>query len=77
MSSNQHSVSTARLSGNRGNGHGRIASWILVAVVIAAFAVGGISLVDHMWDVFWACVAVVVLSVPVGRLIGIMDDTLS
>jgi hypothetical protein len=44
-------------------------------VVIAAFCAGGAAIVFHLWWLFWACVAIVVLSIPVGKLIGIMDDT--
>lgn len=55
--------------------HGRPVSWVLVSVVIVAFCVGGAAIVAHLWWLFWACVGVVVLSVPVGKLIGIMDDT--
>lgn len=54
---------------------GRPRSWVLVGVVIAAFCAGGAAIVFHLWWLFWACVAIVVLSIPVGKLIGIMDDT--
>ena len=48
---------------------------MLVSVVIVAFCVGGAAIVAHLWWLFWACAGVVVLSVPAGKLIGIMDDT--
>jgi hypothetical protein len=57
------------------NRHGRPASWALVAVVIAAFAVGGAAIIEHLWWLFWVCAGVVVLAVPAGKVIGIMDDT--
>ena len=58
-----------------GGAHGRIPSWIFVFVVIAAFLVGGIALVADVWWLFWVGVGVVVLSVPAGKIIGVMNDT--
>lgn len=55
--------------------HGRPRSWVLVGVVIAAFIGGGVAIIAHLWELFWACASLVVLSVPVGKLIGIMEDT--
>jgi hypothetical protein len=55
--------------------HGRPRSWILVAVIIAAFCVGGVAVIEQLWWLFWLCTAIVVLSVPAGKIIGIMDDT--
>lgn len=57
--------------------HGRPTSWVLVAVIIAAFCVGGIAVIEHLWGLFWVCVGIVVLSVPAGKIIGIMNDTVS
>jgi len=45
--------------------------------VIIAFATGGVSLAIHAWWLFWVCAAVVVLAIPMGKAIGIMDDTVS
>lgn len=58
-----------------GSPHGRLRSWLLVAVVLAAFLAGGVALIAHLWWLFWVCVGIVVLSAPAGRLIGIMNDT--
>ena len=33
------------------------------------------GVVRHLWSLFWVCLGVMVLSVPAGRLIGIMNDT--
>jgi hypothetical protein len=55
--------------------HGRARSWLLVAVIIAAFIAGAFAVVTEVWPLFWVCLAVVVLSVPAGRLAGIMQDT--
>ena len=29
----------------------------------------------HAWGLLWVCVAIVVLAIPAGKMIGIMDDT--
>jgi hypothetical protein len=55
--------------------HGKPASWVLVAVVTAASVTGGISIITHAWVLLWACIAIVVLAIPAGKMIGIMDDT--
>jgi hypothetical protein len=55
--------------------HGRPASWVLVAVVLAAALTGGISIITHAWVLLWACIAVAVLAIPAGKMIGIMDDS--
>jgi hypothetical protein len=57
--------------------HGRPRSWVLVGVVIAAFCAGGVAVIGHLWVLFWVCAALVVLAVPVGKMIGIMDDTVA
>jgi hypothetical protein len=54
---------------------GRPRSWVLVAVVIAAFTAGGAAIIARLWPLFWVCVGVTLLAIPVGKLIGIMDDT--
>jgi hypothetical protein len=59
----------------RGNPHGKPSSWVLVAVVTAAFITGGLAIIMHTWWLLWASLGVVVLAVPVGKVIGIMDDT--
>ena len=55
--------------------HGRPVSWVLVAVLVAAFIAGGLAIVNQLWWLFWVCPAVAVLSVPAGKVIGIMNDT--
>lgn len=66
---------TERPAGGHDSHRGRPRSWVLVGVVIAAFCAGGVAVVDHLWPLFWACLGVVVLAIPVGKIIGIMDDT--
>jgi hypothetical protein len=58
-----------------GHPHGKPASWGLVTVVMVAFLVGGLSIIAHAWWLLWACIAIAVLAIPVGKMIGIMDDT--
>jgi hypothetical protein len=55
--------------------HGKPASWVLVAVIIAAFVAGGVAIVTRVWWLFWTCAGIVALSVPAGKIIGIMNDT--
>ena len=55
--------------------HGRPVSWVLVGVLIVAFIAGGLAIVNHLWRLFWVCLGVTVLSVPAGKVIGIMNDT--
>jgi hypothetical protein len=61
----------------QGNPHGKPSSWMLVAVVTAAFITGGLAIIAHAWWLFWACAGIVVLSIPAGKAIGIMDDTVA
>jgi hypothetical protein len=61
--------------GDHGHLHGKPASWVLVAVIITAFVAGAAAVVDEAWPLFWVCLAIVVLSVPAGKLVGIMGDT--
>jgi hypothetical protein len=63
--------------GEGGSPHGKPSSWVLVAVIIAAFAGGGLALIIQSWTLFFVCVGIVGLSIPAGKLIGIMNDTVS
>ena len=58
-----------------GHPHGKPASWALVTVVTTASLVGGLSIIAHAWWLLWACIAIAVLAIPAGKMIGIMDDT--
>lgn len=60
-----------------GSPHGRPSSWVLIGLVITAFIIGGVAIITHLWWLFWSCVAVVVLAIPAGKMIRIMDDTVS
>ena len=58
-----------------GHPHGKPASWVLVGVVIAAFATGGVALIAHAWWLVWTCTGIIVLGIPAGKVVGIMNDT--
>jgi hypothetical protein len=57
--------------------HGKLSSWVVVAMVIAAFTAGGVALVVQSWWLFWTCAGIVVLCIPAGKVAGIMNDTIS
>jgi hypothetical protein len=46
-------------------------------VAAAAFVVGGAAIITHVWWLLWTGIAVVVLAIPAGKAIGIMDDTVA
>jgi hypothetical protein len=60
-----------------GHPHGKPASWALVGVVIAAFATGGVAIIAHAWWLVWTCAGIIVLAIPAGKAVGIMNDTVS
>ncbi|WP_066360361.1 hypothetical protein [Herbidospora mongoliensis] len=55
--------------------HGRPRSWIYVGVFLAVFILGGVGLIIGSAVLFWVCLAVVIALLPMGKLIGVMDDT--
>ena len=60
-----------------GHPHGRLSSWMLVAAVTAIFTTGGIAIISHAWWLLWTCAGLLVLALPAGKMIGIMDNTVS
>jgi len=62
-------------TGMGGRPHGKVSSWALTGTVVVAFIAGGGALILHLWWLFWVCVGVAVLSIPAGKAIRIMDDT--
>lgn len=60
-----------------GHPHGRPASWVVVIVLLAAVAVGGVSIIAHAWWLFWTCAGMVLLCIPAGKAVGITNDTIS
>lgn len=53
---------------------GKPASVLLVAVIVVAFVGGAFAVLDEAWPLFWVGLAVLVLSVPASRLIGLVRD---
>jgi hypothetical protein len=66
---------TGAPSAASGHPRGKHSSWLLTGTVIAAFIAGGAALIVHLWWLLFLCLGVVVISVPVGKAIHIMDDT--
>jgi hypothetical protein len=60
-----------------GHSHGKPASWVLVAVVLAAFTTGGLAIIVHAWWLMWTCLGICLLAIPAGKIVGIMDETVS
>jgi hypothetical protein len=60
-----------------GHPHGKPTSWVLVGVVIAAFTTGGVAIIAHAWWLLWTCASLIVLAIPAGKVVGIMNDTVS
>jgi hypothetical protein len=54
--------------------YGKPASALLVAVIVVAFVGGAFAVLDEAWPLFWVGLAVLVLSVPASRLIGLVRD---
>nr|WP_062341202.1 hypothetical protein [Herbidospora sakaeratensis] len=57
------------------NRHGRPRSWIYAAVFLAVFVLGGVGLIIGSAALFWTCLILLIVLLPVGKLIGVMDDT--
>lgn len=58
-----------------GSHHGRLTSWLVVALAILASLVGGGALIAQAIILFYVCVGVFLLCVPLGAVLGVMDDT--
>jgi hypothetical protein len=55
--------------------HGRPASWVVTAVVIVGFIIGGIALpIGPTWWLFWTGAGIVVLGAIMGAAGHILDD---
>ena len=54
--------------------YGRPWFWVLVAVAIAALFASGIAVIVHMWELLWACAALVVMAVAASKAVGVMED---
>jgi hypothetical protein len=57
------------------DGHGAtVGAWVISAVIVLAFVLGGVALIIHTWWLFWVSVAIFVIGVIAGRAIHIMDE---
>ena len=55
--------------------HGRPASWVVTAIVVIGFIIGGIALTaGPTWWLFWTGAGIVVLGAIVGAAVRIFDD---
>ena len=55
--------------------HGRPASWVVSALVILGFTLGGIALcIGPSWVLFWVGAGIVVLAGIMGAAVRIFDD---
>lgn len=64
-------------AGGHQHPRGRLRPWALVWVPIAALYVGGVAVIGHRWVLFWVCAGVVVLSIPAGRIVAIVGETVA
>jgi hypothetical protein len=72
---NNQAYRVERPVGSHRHRHGRPSSWALVGLILAAFVTGAFALPFKLWPLFWVCVGVFVLSIPAGKVLGIMNDT--
>lgn len=54
-------------------GHGNtVAAWVAVAIIMAAFIIGGIAILLAAWTLFWASVVLAVLGGVAGKVLQMM-----
>lgn len=70
-------MSEPRPLSKRGHTHGRPSSWTVVGVIIGSVIVGSVALIFDIWPLLYAMAGVFVLGVIGGRVVGIMDDTVT
>jgi hypothetical protein len=56
--------------GGQAHRNGNPSSWVVVAFVIVGFMAGGIAVIEQMWWLFWLSTGVILISVPVGGIVG-------
>jgi hypothetical protein len=55
--------------------HGRRSSWVVVAIIIGGFVIGGASMfAGPTWWLFWLGTGIVVLGTILGAVFHIFDD---
>jgi hypothetical protein len=60
-----------------GHPHGKPASWVAVAVMLAAFVAGGLSIITHLWWLLWTCLGIIAVAGIAAMSVGIMNDTVA
>lgn len=54
-------------------GHGNtVAAWVAVAIIMAAFIIGGIAVLVGAWNLFWAAVVLAVVGGIAGKVLQMM-----
>ena len=55
--------------------HGRMTSWVAVAIITIGFIIGGFSMVPTpTWWLFWTSVAIVVVGLGIGAVSRMTED---
>jgi hypothetical protein len=60
-----------------GHPHGKPASWVAIAVMLAAFLTGGLSIIFHLWWLMWTCLGIIAVAGIAAMSVGIMNDTVA
>jgi len=54
-------------------GHGNtVAAWVAVAIIMAAFIIGGIAVMVGAWPLFWASVVLAFVGGAAGKVLQMM-----
>ena len=54
-------------------GHGNtVAAWVAVAIIMAAFIIGGIAIMMSAWTLFWGAVVLAAVGGVAGKVLQMM-----
>lgn len=54
-------------------GHGNtVAAWVAVAIIMAAFVIGGVAIMMAAWPLFWGAVVLAALGGVTGKVLQMM-----
>lgn len=54
-------------------GHGNtVAAWVAVAIIMAAFLIGGLAVLFGIWPLFWASVVLAAVGGVAGKVLQMM-----
>ena len=54
-------------------GHGNtVAAWVAVAIIMAAFIIGGIAVLTAAWTLFWVSVVLAVVGGVTGKVLQML-----